>query len=324
MNPYILALMSGSTAVASGSPTSSGSPTGGSGSPTGNAHRAWRVKWPAAQTGNQSINDVRFYTTRYGTEIETTGAQAIASGDDGVRVKANAFDGTKISGDATIWNHNTTSAWIGQDFGGSPQEVNVVIMLPWPSFGSRAPNADFTLEWTDDDPSGSPTWTVHATFTPDTWVTGVRQIFVKSGTPVDSGPWANIGIQYPSDHSGLAALSEMTMADTVGGGDFTSTSDAYCSVDGNETNAFDDSVASVWAVNPGAGVVIGQSPAGGKTTLGEFSMTIQTGFPARAPQSEFWLVGSNNDHDWFQIANFTPADWSTNTTQTFTVASGSP
>lgn len=284
--------------------------------PVGDAHRAWRVKWPDAQTGHRSIADIRFYTKRYGVEIPTTGGQAIAHGNDGSRPEANAFDGTKKSGDATVWNDNTAgAAWIGQDFGGSPQEVNVVIMLPWSGFGSRAPNADFTLEWTDDDPLASPTWTVHATFTPATWVSGVRQVFVKPGTELDTGPWAHIGIQYPTSHSGLAALSEMTMADTVGGADFTSTTDAYGSVDGNEVNAFDNSSGSVWT--GAAGDVLGQSPAGGKTTIAEFSLSAQVGFPARAPQTEFWLVGSNNDHDFFQIANFTPADWSTNPTQTF-------
>lgn len=147
-----------------------------SGSPPASPRRAWSVLITLndGSTLFCGMSDLVLRAIAGGPDLTSppetwrAGASSEINTDN---LAANAFDSVAASG----WLSDTTGpSRIWWDFGaagGAYQSIaEIAITGSW-----NAPDAsprDFSLQWTDDDPAGTPTWTTAASWAGETGWTG--------------------------------------------------------------------------------------------------------------------------------------------------------
>lgn len=144
------------------------------------AHRAWKLQYDSSPRGFGSCATLQLRGTMGGPDL-TQGATGGPFGSDyysGSYDFAKAFDNDP----STFWSSSTSSGheFIGWDWGaGNSVDIVQFSFLPRPD-SFAGPDAPTTggIEWTDDDPNVSPTWTRSFSFGPTSgWAIGVAQVF---------------------------------------------------------------------------------------------------------------------------------------------------
>lgn len=171
------------------------------------AHRAWKLQYDSCSRGFGSCATLQLRGTLGGPDL-TQGAPGAAFGSnffDGAHDFAKAFDNNP----STFWSSNTGTGteFVGWDFGlGNSEDIVQFSFLPRPdSFAAGDSPITGGLEWTDGDPSASPTWTRLFSFGPATsWTIGVSQAFpfVPIPLPTARRAWSLVGVTPVGGHAG--------------------------------------------------------------------------------------------------------------------------
>jgi len=171
------------------------------------AHRAWRLQYDSSPRGFGSCATLQLRGVIGGPDL-TQGATGGPIGSDyysGTYDFAKAFDNNP----STFWSSSsgTGNAYIGWDFGlgNSKDIVQFTFLIRPDSFGPQDAPTTGGLEWTDDDPGVSPTWTRAYSFGPTSgWTIGVPQAFPPTPlpTPTPRRAWSLVGVTAIPGHEG--------------------------------------------------------------------------------------------------------------------------
>lgn len=190
-------------------------------------HRAWRVKSDTVGNGGRGCtvaSEIELMPDRFGSSL-TYGLTpyALFCSSEGFGGRANAFDLDK----GTIWHASCGTGgndFICWDSGASTGDWLAVGAFSWRARddGSYADQDSIKtggLEWTDDDPSGTPTWTrLYAIVAETGWSAAERrapEAYVAPTNDVDGHRYWRI-YQYRNQGS-QTGIAELEMARTPGG-----------------------------------------------------------------------------------------------------------
>ncbi len=197
--------------------------------PTGlTAHRAWRVKSDSVGNAGRGCTvaaEIEFLADEFGTSL-TYGltANALLCSSEGYGNRTGAFD-TDYS---TLWHASCGTGgndYIGWDSGASSGSWLAVGRFSWRARGDDGAysNQDSIkiggLEWTDDDPAGTPTWHRDYTCTAQTgWTAYERRVPAIYVPPDNDAGGHRYWRVYQYRNSGSqTGIAELEFAKTAGG-----------------------------------------------------------------------------------------------------------
>lgn len=279
--------------------------------PTGQtlgAHRYWRVNMTTNHGGGfLAVAEMELRTSFGGADETGSGTAIASSATDGAA--ADAFD----NNGSTFWANNTSSAWLGYDFGiGVTKDIREVSMT-MPSFATSNTPKDFTIDWSDDGSA----WTAVLAAS-----VSVVDWGGASGTKLFAIPVVSYRINITADVStGNPAVATFAIAQTSGGADETQLGNGHATgtVENSDLSekGFDNNTSTSWQ---SSGTDVGSLAYhfGTAVNFAEAKITVGASNSSN-PKTFTFDVSEDGGQTWTPILS--PPDeptWVANTPKTFT------